>query len=167
MKNLTLIQPYSDDSLTYNSFNKRYELTKEYCKNEFATTFADDGILERRIKLNTRIVYNYIDKHIATVNKNVVDFLLNRTEQGRKFILELLTQQMYADIETGYNDLGYQPAINFTGSNDKDREQIKINSLCVAAEDIFYNSDIYFGIRLDYRMTFPYQYFMLINGAQV
>lgn len=165
MKNLTLINPYSDNSLTYNEFNQRYELTKEYCKNEFANTFADDGILERRIKLNTRIVYNYIDKHIATVNKNVVDFLLNKTEEGRKFILELLSQQMYADIETGYNDLGYQPNINFSGQ-DKDRKMIQESALCVAAEDVFYNSDIYFGIRLDYRMVFPYQYFMLLNGVK-
>lgn len=162
MKTLTTISHYDDDNLKFNEITGRYELTIQYCKDNFEATFKNDNVLQRRIKLNSQVVYNYIAIHVATVNKPVVDFLLNKTKQGRDFLLELLSAQMYADIQTGYNDLMFQPAVNFNGQ-DKDRAQIRANSLCVAAEEIFEHSDNYFGIRISYQGQFPYPYFLKLR----
>lgn len=160
MKQLTFIQPYSDSKLKFNETTGYYELTKEYCNDQFGSCYGSDGTLISRIKLNSRVVYNFIRLHVATVNRPVVEFLLKRTKEGREFILELLSAQQYADIQTGYNDLLYQPAVNFNGQ-DKDRAAIKQNSLCVAAEQVFDTSDSYFGIRLNYQGQFPPQLFLL------
>ena len=163
MKNLTIINHYDDDNLTFNEKTGRYELTIQYCKNNFDSTFKNDGVLTRRIKLNSQVVYNYIALHTATVNKPVVSFLLNKTQEGRDFLLEVLQAQMYADIQTGYNDLLFQPAINFQGQ-DKDRTQIRLNSLCVAAEQLFEESDKYFGVRISYQGQFPIPYFVFARN---
>lgn len=165
MKNLTIIKPKDDDNLKFNPNTGRYELTLEYCKNNFDATFKNDQILQRRIKLNTQVVYTYINLHVASVNKGVVAFLLHRTQEGRDFLLELLSAQMYADIQTGYNDLLYQPAVNFNGQ-DKDRNQIKTNALCVAAEQVFEESDNFFGIRIGYQGQFPTQLFIFVRQYQ-
>ena len=163
MKNLTIIKPYDDDNLKFNQNTGRYELTIQYCKDNFETTFKNDGVLQRRIRLNTQVVYTFINLRVTSVNKGVVAFLLHRTQEGRDFLLELLSAQMYADIQTGYNDLLFQPAVNFNGA-DKDRTQIKLNSLCVAAEQVFDESDNYFGIRIGYQGQFPYQLFLLARN---
>lgn len=165
MKNLTIIKPYSDENLQFNENTGRYELTIEYCKNNFDSTFKNDQVLQSRIRLNTRVVYSYINFHVTSVNKGVVAFLLHRTQEGRDFLLELLSAQMYADIQTGYNDLLFQPAVNFNGQ-DKDRNQIKQNSLCVAAEQIFETSDDYFGLRINYQGQFPTQVFIYVRNYQ-
>ena len=163
MKAFKFINNYDDNNLKWNENTGRYELTIQYCKNNFETTYKNDGVLERRIKLNSQVVYNYIALRVATVNKPVVNFLLNKTQQGRDFLLELLSAQQYADIQTGYNDLLFQPAINFNG-NDKDRNLIKQNALCVAAEQILNESDNYFGVRLTYQGQFPWPFFALIRN---
>lgn len=163
MKAFKFINHYDNDDLKWNENTGRYELTKEYCKNNFDNTYKNDGVLERRIKLNSQVVYNYIAMRVATVNKPVVNFLLNKTQEGRDFLLELLSAQQYADIQTGYNDLLFQPAINFNGQ-DKDRNQIKQNSLCVAAEQILEESVNYFGVRITYQGQFPWPFFTLIRN---
>lgn len=162
MKTLRTINHYDDDNLKFNEKTGRYELTIQYCKDNFESTFKNDNVLARRIKLNSQVVYNYISLHVALVNKPVVAFLLNRTQEGRDFLLELLSAQMYADVQTGYNDLMFQPGINFTGQ-DKDRGQIKQNALCVAAENVFEESDNYFGVRISYQGQFPYPYFLFMR----
>lgn len=161
-RTLHTISHYDDDKLRFNDKTGRYELTVEYCKDEFDANFKGDRKLEKRIKLNSQVVYNYIALRAATVNKPVIAFLLERTQEGRDFLLELLSAQMYADIQTGYNDLAFQPAINFTG-NDKDRTAIKQNTLCVAAEQILNESDSYLGVRLTYQGQFPQAYFIFVR----
>lgn len=162
MKTLTIIkEPYSDSKLDYNKNTGRYELTLAYLKDEFGPCYADDGIALQRIKLNSRVVYNYINLHTASFNRAVVNFLLTRTEEGRKFLLDILKEQQYADIQTGYNDLPYTPAISFNGQ-DKDRQEIRKNTLCLAAEDIFLSSVDYFGLNIGYLGQFPAFYFNLV-----
>lgn len=164
MKQLTLIdEPYDDDKLEFNTDTGRYQLTLQALKNEFDETYRNDEEAKRRIKLNTRVVYTYINLHTASFNRLVVTFLLHKTEEGRAFLYELLKEQIYADIQTGYNDLLYNPAVSFTGQ-DKDRNEIRKNALCVAAEDIFINSTLYFGINIGYQGQFPPYYFLLVRS---
>jgi hypothetical protein len=161
MNNLTKIEkPYSDNKLVFNQTTGRYELALQFLKDEFGSAYKDDHEAERRIKLNSRVVYTYINLHIANPNRFVVNFLLHRTEEGRKFLIDLLKEQQYADMQTGYNDMLYQPAISFTGQ-DKDRNQIRQNALCVAAEEIWQNSPAYFGVNIGYIGQLPPYYYML------
>lgn len=162
MKNLTIIdKPYDDEKLKFNNDTGRYELTLAFLKDEFGPVYGNDKVAERRIKLNSRVVYTYINFHVANCNRYIVNFLLHRTEEGRKFLLEILKEQQYADIQTGYNDLLYQPAISFSGNNDKDRNEVRKNSLCIAAEEVFQNSPLYFGVNISFQGQFPYLYYLL------
>ena len=155
MKELNVIsKPYDDDNLVFNETTGRYELTLQYLKNNFDSSYKNDGVAQRRIKLNSQVVYYYINLHTASFNKQVVNFLLNKTKEGRDFLLELLSAQIYADIQTGYNDLMFNPAVSFTGQ-DKDRNEIRKNALCVAAEDVFNSSVDYFGFPIGYQGIFP------------
>ena len=163
MRNITVISHYDDDNLKFNENTGRYELTTQYIKENFGPAYANDKVLAQRIKLNSQVVYNYINLHVATVNKPVVNFLLSRTEQGRQFILDLSSAQQYADTQTGYNDLMFQPAINFNGQ-DKDRLAIRQNALCVAAEQVLEESDNYFGVRITYQAQFPWPFFAFIRN---
>lgn len=164
MKTLTILkEPRDDENLTFDKATGRYELTLAYLKDQFGESYKDDGVAKRRIKLNTQVCYNYINAHTATWNRQVVDFLLNKTEEGRAFILALLSAQQYADLQTGYNDTIYMPALNFNGQ-DKDRNEIRKNALCVAAEDIFQNSDVYFGIHINYQGQFPPYFYLFIRS---
>lgn len=149
-----IAKPYDDDSLVFNEKTGRYELTTDYLKNEFDAYYKDDGVAKRRIKLNSQVVYYYINLHVASYNRQVVNFLLHKTEQGREFLKEILSAQIYADLQSGYNDLMFNPAVSFTGQ-DKDRTEIRKNALCVAAEDIFNSSSAYFGIQIGYLGYFP------------
>jgi len=156
MKNLNVIsKPYSDDKLVYNEDTQRYELSLAYLKNEYDNPYKDDSEAKRRIKLNSRVVYSYINIHTASFNRHVVNFLLYKTKEGRQFLFDLLNEQQYADIQTGYNDFLYNPAVSFTGGGDKDRNEIRRNALCVAAEEVFNSSSQYFGFHIGYLGQFP------------
>lgn len=163
MKNLKFIQPYNDDKLVFNKETGRYELNLRFLKSEYDTPYGDDGEAKRRIKLNTRVVYSYINLHVANFNRGVVSLLLHRTQEGRDFLFQILSEQIYADIQTGYNDLLYNPAISFTGQ-DKDRNEIRKNALCTAAEDVFLSSSDYFDINIGYLGQFPPSYYTLLRS---
>lgn len=159
MKILKKIKPYTDNKLEWDEKTQQYSLTLEYCKNEFENTFADDGVLQKRIKKNTRKIYRYIYSHINSYNKPVVDGVLSKTQEGRDFILEMLSIQMEADIETGFNDLSNTPAINLSNNQVLDRNELIRNQICVDAEQVFDSSDRYFGFRLGYQSWYPYSFF--------
>ena len=164
MRNLNVIQPYDDESLTYDPTTARYYLTQEYCKREFGANFRDDGVLTQRIRKNTRNVYSFIFSRVNTVNKPVVDFLLRRTEEGRKFMLAILTSQMDADSDSGYNDLTKISPVNMANGQVTPREEIKRNQVSVEAEQIFDNSDDYLGVRIGYLGAFPTWLFMFARN---
>lgn len=162
MKELTVISnPYDDDELFFNESTQRYELKLSYLKNEYGTVYKDDQVAQRRIKLNSRVVYSYINIHTAEHNRHVINFLLHKTKEGRKFLFDILNEQQYADIESGYNDLMYNPAVSFGNGKDLDRNEIRRNNLCVGAENIFLNSPNYFGFNIGYLGQFPHFVYLL------
>lgn len=155
MRRLTVIQPYSDDTLTYDESKRQYFLTPEYCKSEFDDTFHDDGVLEKRIKKNTRLIYRYIYSRVNSNNVGVVDRILRATVEGREFIKQLLSIQMEADIENGYNDLNVTPAVNVGNGQVIDRNEIKRNLVTVEVENLVDDSAKYLGINIAYAAPFP------------
>ena len=155
MKPLNYIKPYSDESLKYVEQTEQYELTREYCKNNFESTFKNDDILDRRIEKNSNKIYDFIFSRVHTSNTQVVKKILNETEQGRAFILKLLTYQMEADTETGYNDLTKAPAVNVSNGQVIPREELLRNQVTVDVEQLLNNNARYLGINIWYSAQFP------------
>lgn len=155
MENLHFIQPYSDNVLKWNSQNNRYELTIEFVKNELEVHFRDDGVLTSRIKKNTRKIYNYIKYHSYSGNSHFIDVLLNKTEEGRKFLTDVLLEQLDADNETGFNDLSSQPAINVSSGQVLDRDELRRNQISVDTEQIIDRNADYFGFNICIMTSFP------------
>ena len=132
--------------------NGMYILTKEFVKNELEVHYKDDETLDKRIKANSRKIYNYIYSHSYSANRPLIEKLLNNTPEGYKFLKDVLLSQMEADLETGYNDLTKQPAINMANFNTIDRNLLFINQISPDTEQILDNSRAYFkGINILYQ----------------
>lgn len=163
MRNLHVITPYSDKSLTYNESNGRYYLTMEYCKANYESTFKNDRTLERRIERNTDNVYDFIFSRVNSSNTQPVQFILAKTEEGRKFILKLLDYQMEADVESGFNDTGKIPLVNASNGQIIAREELARNQVTVEVERLLYNSAHYLGVNIFYQGRFPPYFLNLIR----
>ena len=152
---MKVITPYSDDVLAYNTDTAQYELTLNYVKGLFGNNFVDDGVLEKRIKKNSRKIYNVIHARINNLNRVAVNFLLSKTQEGRNYIKDILVEQMEADIESGFNDLSSTPAINVSNGQTIDRNLLVQNQISVDAEQILLSSPQYFGFNILYQGQFP------------
>ena len=161
MYKLTPIKPYDDDKLVFDKMTNQYRLTVEFCNAEFEDSFQDDETLKKRIRKNSRVVYKFIKTRVNQRNLNVVFHILHRTEEGRKFIFDLLSTQMESDVDSGYNDLTDNPAVNLAKSDILPREELLRNMVSVATEVVFDTSASYFGINLGYQAQFP-GYIMLM-----
>jgi len=150
---ITLKAPYDTPDMTFDG--KRYVLTLEYAKRTFPPNFKDDETLVLRLQANSRKVYDFIHYRGHSKNRKIVDCLINRTEEGRAFIQEVLTAQMEADIKTGYNDLTSSPAINMSNGQIMDREELFRNAISVDTEQILEGSAGIFGVDILSRAPFP------------
>lgn len=137
---LKIIETYNDEYLEYDEVQEMYELTLSIAKTYVGNVYKDDNELKRRIKLNSMIVYNYIYNHGHTNNKKYTKVILNKTEQGRKFILKCLTTQLIADSKSGYNDLGSENLVDSASGHTIDRERIRENLVSVNTEELIVNS---------------------------
>lgn len=163
MRNLHVIQPYPDDTMSYNELTKQYQLTREYCKSHFEYTFKDDGILDQRIEQNSDLIYDFIFSRVNTNNTQIVEGLLSGTKEGREFVRKMLTYQMQADVQSAFNDIKNIPAINVSNGQILPREEIARNQVTVAVEQLLQNSARYFGINIAYQGTFPPYLFTVIR----
>ena len=133
--------------LKWNGNIDRYELTVEYAKSELDDVYGSDEKLKKRITKNSRVIYNYLLSRSYSKNNKVVIFFINNTKEGHKFLVDILLAQLEADAQSGYNDLTIMPAITATGK-DIERNEIRRNQVCVAAEEIADNNASYFGFNL-------------------
>ena len=140
MSTLKIIEPFEDDALKFDKVNDRYELTISYTTNLVKNPYTDTEEMQRRIKLNSMIVYNYIYNHGNTNNKKYTRFILNHTEQGRKFILQCLESQIIADSKSGLNDLGSENLVDMNNGSIIDRDKIRENLVSVNTEELIVNS---------------------------
>lgn len=163
MKKLTPTKPYTDSKLEWSEEDGRYYLTLEYCNKEYDHNFKDDDILKKRIRKNSKNIYNYIRYHTNSRNIPIVTALLYRTEEGRNFIFDLLSTQFEADVETGFNDIGDVTPIDVSSGQIMDRNEIRRNLISVATEEIYDNSVNYFGINLSYQGVFPAYYYYFLG----
>ena len=164
MKRLRPTIIHDDDKLVWNTTYGQYQLAFEFCKSEYEENFADDDILKKRIRKNSKVVYRYIDNMVNQYNRPVVIALLTKTEEGRKFIFDLLETQFESDVESGYNDLTNTSAINLANGQIIPREEIRRNTVSVATEQVWDNSQKYFGINIGYQGQFPPYYYLFLRG---
>ena len=163
MKITVIKKPYSDEVMTFNDLTGRYELTIQYVKDNFTINYQNDNVLKERIKKNSRKIYNVIFARSNTANKQVIDFMLNRTLQGRVFLHDLLYEQLEADLQSGFNDLSSMPAINYANGNVIPREEQIRNQISVDTEQILDRSEEYFGINLLYASTYPFYVYNFVE----
>ena len=155
MKRLNAIKPYSDKSLQYDETTNRYLLTREFCKGNFDFTFKSDLQLDREIERNTDVVYDFIFSRVNTNNAQVVEYILSSTKEGRALILKMLSYQMEANMESGFNSTGKIPLVNASNGQIIQREEVARNTVSVEVERLFYNSPRYVGLQLGYQGSFP------------
>ena len=148
MKITILQQPKNDEDIKFNQKTGRYELTIKCVNENFVNNFKDDGILQKRITLCSRTIYNYIFSVANSYNKSVIDFMLHRTKEGRNFLYDMMFEQMMADLETGYSSTPYMPSVNVSNGQVIDRNILRQDRVCIAAEDIADRSSNYFGFNL-------------------
>lgn len=165
MKNLTFIEPSTDEILKWNESTKRYELTLEFVKSELDVNFANDGVTEKRIKKNSRKIYNFIKARSHSLNLPYIDILLNRTKEGREYLKAVLLEQMEADNETAFNDLSSQPAIDVASGRNIDRDALEANQVSVDTEQLIMRGSEFFGFNIVLLQPFPPLLQTYLRGA--
>ena len=165
MKNLTFITPYTDSILKWNETTNRYELTLQFIKSELDVNFANDDVTEKRSKKNSRKIYNFIKARTHSKNTPFIDLLLNRTEEGRRFLKDILLEQLEADNETGFNDLSSQPGIDIASGREIDRDSLERNQISVDTEQIAYRNDEYFGFNILLAEPYPPTIYFYLRGS--
>ena len=168
MKQLIIKKESIDENvLRWNSNTNRWQLTLSYVKAlRDPFPYKNDAIIEQRIKQNSIRVYQYIVAHSHTVNRQVIDFLLNKTENGQRFLIDALTAQMEADMEYGYNDLMVRPVINAQTGQEGDRNNFRRNAISLECESIIDDSAAYFGFNICYMSPFPWRLFALARNYE-
>ena len=137
------ITPYSDAKMLYNEKLNNYELTPSYIKATYGNTFTDDAVLERRIRKNTKKVLGYINAHTNSGNIRLVNSLILKTEEYRKWFFDALDNQMEADLASGYNDNDL-----YVARNGEERAMQSVNEVSVATQQVLESSRAYGGINL-------------------
>ena len=163
MKQLIIKKDSIDENvLQWNSNTNRWQLTLQYVRTlRDPIPYKNDAITEQRIKQNSIRVYQYIVAHSHTVNRQVIDFLLNKTENGQRFLIQALTAQMEADMDYGYNDLFVRPVINAQTGQEGDRDNFRKNAISLECESVIDDSASFFGFNILYMSAFPWQLFAL------
>lgn len=157
-------QPYDDDKLIYNATRQQYELKREYVKANFEITFNDDGVLDKRISLNSNVIYQFIYRTGYSGNRKIVQWFINNTEEGREYIHDALFEQMGADLMSGINDLGKVPAINVKTGIAIDPQALAFAQISLNARNILENSMGYLGVNLLYQAKYSGNIILFYQG---
>lgn len=154
------IEPYTDNDLEWDG--RRYVLTIAYIKDNFEVTYKDDGTLDARRKLNSKIVYKELAKRLNSNNVELGMKIINETAEGRRFVKDVLMEQMQADLKSGYNDMGYMSPIDFAKGQAMDKDEISKNILCPNAEDVVDRNTLYFPFNAFTAYAYPWNVRMAI-----
>lgn len=148
------LEPKTDEVLEWTG--TQYVLTKAFIKQNFDIAYKDDQVLDRRRMKNSRVVYSVITSRLNQANTQMALWLLNNTDCGRTFLRDILSEQMDADLSSGYNDLGMTSAINVANGSVIKREEIERNLLCVNAEMMLQGTTSYFPFNLFVQYEYPW-----------
>ena len=161
---MNVIQTYEDDKMRFDQDLNMYVLKIAEVKSKLEDTIQDDGKLTKRILKNSRAVYNYIHATGHSANKPFVDFLINRTEEGRKLIYEALLTQMEADLENGYNSLLNEPRIDLRSNQVIEEGAFVSSQITIATRQVLESAPGTLGINILYQAQYPYQTRLYLRG---
>ena len=161
---MNVIQTYEDDKMRFDQDLNMYVLKIAEVKSKLEDTIQDDGKLAKRILKNSRAVYNYIHAMGHSANKPFVDFLINRTEEGRKLIYEALLTQMEADLENGYNSILNEPRIDLRSNQVIDEGAFVSSQITIATRQVLESAPGTLGINILCQSQYPYQTKMYLRG---
>lgn len=158
MKNIKVLnKPYNDESLEWNEDTNRYQATLNLAKNLFEVCpIKSDRELQRVIKNLASSIYHYIFSRTHTANRHIVEFLLNNTENGRKFLKEVFECQLESELQYTYGDITKVPVINVQTGQEGNRENYSQNAISIATQQIIEDSAAFFGgINLLLQVQYP------------
>lgn len=158
------IEPSTDENLEWTG--TQYVLTKSFIKKNFDVAYKDDGVLDRRRRKNSNVVYAVLMTRVAQVNVPLAKWVLANTEEGKAFMRDILAEQMEADLFYGYNDLGQTSAINVANGQIIPREEITKNLLCPSAEMMLENATNYFPFNLFVQYKYPWNVSAMIHAMK-
>ena len=161
---MKVIQTYDDEKMRFDQELNMYVLTRAEVKEKLEDTIQDDAKLDRRIVKNSRAVYNYVHAIGHSANKPFVDFLINRTEEGRKLIYEALLTQMEADLENGYNSLLNEPRIDLRSNQVIDEGAFVSSQVTIATRQILEEAPGTLGFNILCQSQYPYQTRLYLRG---
>lgn len=161
---MRVIQPYEDEKMRFDQDLSMYVLKIAEVKEKLEDTIQNDGKLERRITKNSRAVYGYIHAMGHSANKPFVDFLINRTEEGRKLIYEALLTQMEADLENGYNSLLNEPRIDLRSNQVIEEGAFVSSQVTIATRQVLENAPSSVGLNILCQSQYPYQTRLYLRG---
>lgn len=103
-----VIQPYSDEYLTYDEQSKMYILTEQALLDEFGEDLNAEAIdpnnlvaVKAILKRVSRAVYNFI--HSYSNQNHTQDFMIAHSDTGRNMIKEALLEEYLYIRVNGYN----------------------------------------------------------------
>ena len=161
---MNVIQPYEDEKMKFDQGLNMYVLRMSEVKEKLEDTVQDDGKLTKRITKNSRAVYNYIHAMGHSANRPFVDFLINRTEEGRKLIYEALLTQMEADLENGYNSILNEPRIDLRSNQVIDEGAFVSSQITIATRQVLESAPGTLGINILCQSQYPYQTRFFLRG---
>lgn len=147
---LTYMQPTNDENMEFDTSTAHYLLTLQFVKSEFDINFKDDETTMKRIKKNSRKIYNVLFARAYSANAKLLWYVLNNTKEGRAWLFDMLKEQFEADNESAYNDLSSQPAINMSSGSVIAREELARNQISFDTEQIMERSATYLGFNVMY-----------------
>ena len=161
---MNVIQTYEDEKMRFDQSLNMYVLKMAEVKEKLEDTIQDDGKLAKRITKNSRTVYNYIHAVGHSANRPFVDFLINRTEEGRKLIYEALLTQMEADLENGYNSILNEPRIDLRANQVIDEGAFVSSQITIATRQILEGAPGTLGINILCQSQYPYGTRLYLRG---
>ena len=90
------IYPLSDDYMIYDKTTSKYVLTEKYVSDQLGINLVarskNEAAIKRVLKLASNQVYRFIHDH--NINNNLQDYIIAKTESGRKIIMEAMAEQL-------------------------------------------------------------------------
>lgn len=109
MNENTILYPYSDDYMIFDEEKKRYILTEKDIMDKFGinltTRLKNNAMIKPTLNQISLMIYNFIHQH--NLDNKRQDYIIAKTKDGRRIIMEAMEQQLLYFLAVG--DLSKTP----------------------------------------------------------
>lgn len=130
---MTIIEPYTDNALEYDSGNGRYYATEsaiELCGTDILSRIPAANIRRNIIRTATRQVYTFIHKYQDARGNTTQDWYLAHTQEFRKMLEEALPLQATYLIAVGYTGYSLKQEERAQQLDDNVKDIILNSGIC-------------------------------------